>query len=208
VFKPLGITWEVTESTLDQADAISRMSDYVTANRAKIKAIIGLGDLVTGGSPRYNVYRTSDGKFIVKSALAELNELQRPLRLPREHETGKRVIYIIVRYGHIYPCRNVDLSRNETDINWISRSTSEIAEPIQSRGIDPSQNIGALTSYFNNQSSDSVYVVFCVFDDSFPAFIRVKQLAVASKISYGWEPFRDGDGPVSFGEHGHTPKPQ
>src|SRR4029077_324318 len=52
VFKPLGITWEVTEATLDQADAISRMSDYLTANRAKIKAIIGLGDLVTGSIKR------------------------------------------------------------------------------------------------------------------------------------------------------------
>jgi simple sugar transport system substrate-binding protein len=52
VFKPLNITWEVTEATLDQAEAISRMSDYVTANRAKIKAIIGLGDLVTGSIKR------------------------------------------------------------------------------------------------------------------------------------------------------------
>src|SRR6476619_2058064 len=52
VFKPLNITWEVTEATLDQADAISRMSDYLTANRAKIKAIIGLGDLVTGSIKR------------------------------------------------------------------------------------------------------------------------------------------------------------
>jgi simple sugar transport system substrate-binding protein len=52
VFKPLNITWEVTEATLDQAEAINRMSDYVTANRAKIKAIIGLGDLVTGSIKR------------------------------------------------------------------------------------------------------------------------------------------------------------
>jgi simple sugar transport system substrate-binding protein len=52
VFKPLNITWEVTEATLDQANAISRMSDYVTANRQKIKAIIGLGDLVTGSVKR------------------------------------------------------------------------------------------------------------------------------------------------------------
>jgi simple sugar transport system substrate-binding protein len=52
VFEPLGITWEVTETTLDQADAISRMSDYVTANRAKIKGIIGLGDLATGSIKR------------------------------------------------------------------------------------------------------------------------------------------------------------
>src|SRR4051794_20449525 len=52
VFEPLGITWEVTETTLDQAEAITRMSDYLSANRAKIKAIIGLGDLATGSIKR------------------------------------------------------------------------------------------------------------------------------------------------------------
>ena len=52
VFEPLGITYEVTEATLDQAEAINRMVDYLTANRAKIKAIIGLGDLVTGSVKR------------------------------------------------------------------------------------------------------------------------------------------------------------
>ena len=52
VFEPLGITWEVTETTLDQAEVITRMSDYLTANRDKIKAIIGLGDLVTGSIKR------------------------------------------------------------------------------------------------------------------------------------------------------------
>ena len=38
---------------------------------------------------------------------AKLNDLQRPLRLPMEHETDKSVVYVIVRYGHIYPCRNL-----------------------------------------------------------------------------------------------------
>ncbi len=52
VFKPLGIKWEVTGNTLDQAEIISRMSDYLTANRNKVKAIIGLGDLVTGSIKR------------------------------------------------------------------------------------------------------------------------------------------------------------
>ena len=52
VFKPLNITWEVTDATLDQANVISRMSDYLTANRQKIKAMIGLGDLVTGSVKR------------------------------------------------------------------------------------------------------------------------------------------------------------
>ena len=52
VFKPLGITWEVTDTTLDQAEIINRMVDYLTANQGKIKAIIGLGDLVTGSVKR------------------------------------------------------------------------------------------------------------------------------------------------------------
>jgi len=52
VFEPLGITWEVTDATLDQAEVINRMTDYVTANRTKIKAMIGLGDMVTGSVKR------------------------------------------------------------------------------------------------------------------------------------------------------------
>ncbi len=52
VFDPLGITYEVTDSTLDQAEIITRMSDYLLANRDRIDAIIGLGDLVTGSIAR------------------------------------------------------------------------------------------------------------------------------------------------------------
>jgi len=52
VFEPLGITWEVTDNTLDQAEVITRMTDYVTANRDRISAMIGLGDMVTGSVRR------------------------------------------------------------------------------------------------------------------------------------------------------------
>jgi simple sugar transport system substrate-binding protein len=52
VFDPLNITYEVTDNTLDQAEVISRMVDYLTANREKINAIIGLGDLCTGSIKR------------------------------------------------------------------------------------------------------------------------------------------------------------
>ena len=52
VFGPLNIKTEVTEATLDQANVISRMTDYLTANKAKINAIIGLGDMVTGSIKR------------------------------------------------------------------------------------------------------------------------------------------------------------
>jgi simple sugar transport system substrate-binding protein len=52
VFDPLGIEYEITETQLDQAEIISRMSDYLTANMGEIDAIIGLGDLVTGSIAR------------------------------------------------------------------------------------------------------------------------------------------------------------
>ena len=143
-----------------------------------------------------------------KQVTAKLDELQRPLRLPKEHETGKRVIYIIARYGHIYLCRNYDLSRNETDIKWTSTLTGETAEPRQGMGIDPTGSTAGLINFFKNMSDDSVYVAFCVYEDSFPAFIRAKQLASDCGLAYGWEPFQISDGAVSFGAVGHTPKPQ
>ena len=52
VFTPLQITWEVTDATLDQAEVIARMVDYMTANYDRVDAIIGLGDLVTGSIKR------------------------------------------------------------------------------------------------------------------------------------------------------------
>jgi hypothetical protein len=143
-----------------------------------------------------------------KQAADLVNESQRQLRLPKEHETGKRVIYIIARYGRIYRCRNTDLSRNESDLEWTSTLTSEIAEPKKGKGIDPFNNATELGAYFRNQSQSSIYMAFCVFEDSFPAFIRAKQLATESGLSYGWEPFQFSDGPVSFGAVGQTPKPQ
>ncbi|HYY29188.1 MAG TPA: substrate-binding domain-containing protein [Chthoniobacterales bacterium] len=52
VFKPLGITSEITETKLDQAEVITRMSDYLTANRSKVKAIYCIGDLTSGSIKR------------------------------------------------------------------------------------------------------------------------------------------------------------
>jgi hypothetical protein len=143
-----------------------------------------------------------------KQASELANESQRQLRLPKEHETSKRVLYVIARYGRIYTCRNFDLSRNETDIEWTSTLTGETAEPKPGKGIDPVGNMAGLKSYFSNLSEKSVYVAFCVFEDSFPAFIRAKQVATESGLSYGWDPFQLSNGPVSFAAVGHTPKPQ
>jgi hypothetical protein len=140
-------------------------------------------------------------------AVAKIKDMERPLRLPKEYQTGKRVTYFIARYGKIYPCRNADLSRNETDLKWSSRVDDEIAEPIPGKGVDPA-NGRELQNYFAGQSKEDIYAAFCVFEDSFPAFIRARQIVGASGFAYGWEPFRLEDGPVRFSPHGHQPKPQ
>jgi hypothetical protein len=142
--------------------------------------------------------RQADLKHQIAS---KIQETERPLRLPREHETGKDVVYIIARFGLIYPCRNGDLSRNETSIEWGFLGT---ADPIPGKGLPPD----AMDSYFAELSRSGVYVVFCAFADSFPAFMQARQTAVARGLSYGWEPFRIQDGPVTFSSHGHVPKPQ
>jgi len=140
---------------------------------------------------------------------AKLDELQKLLRLPKEHETGKRVVWLIARYGRIYPCRNADLSRNETDISWTTGLDDEIAEPIPGRGIDPVHYPSQMSNYFGLQADEDVYFAFNVFEDSFPAFIQAKELAVKNGLSYGLDLQRIADGPTSFTHgHGYKPKPQ
>jgi hypothetical protein len=191
-------------ASADQAERMKNLNaQFAAAQSKKVEAQNSLA-----ASTENTKRLTTRLVGLEKQATDLINESQRQLRLPKEHETGKRVIYIIARYGRIYTCRNSDLSRNETDIEWTSTLTSEIAEPKRAGGIDPIGNAAGLRAYFRNLSESSVYVAFCVFEDSFPAFIRAKQLVTEGGLSYGWEPFQFSDGPVSFSEEGHTPKPQ
>lgn len=138
----------------------------------------------------------------------KLQDLERPLRLPKEHETANGVVYVIVKYGKVYPCNNADMGRDETDIHWTLSPLTETAEPIPTAGMDPVNDRAALVNYFQALSRNQVYVVFCTFEDSFPAFMRAKAAALGCGIDYGWDPFREEDGPVTFSAFGSRPKPQ
>jgi hypothetical protein len=145
-----------------------------------------------------------------KQMVEVAKQSQRELRLPREHDTDRQVVYIIVLFGHIYPCRNADMTRNETDIKWTDKTGVEFADPLKTRGFDPVANAAQLRTYFTAQAHNSVYVVFIASQDSFPAFIRAKQLAIESALPYGWVPWRASlDGPLSFSMGGgNVPRPQ
>jgi simple sugar transport system substrate-binding protein len=48
VFEPLGIEYEVFNASGDPAQSLSNMTDYLSANKDDVDAIIGMGDLVMG----------------------------------------------------------------------------------------------------------------------------------------------------------------
>jgi hypothetical protein len=194
-----------TASAADPAERLKFLNaELATAQARKLEAENSLA------AAKENIKRLEQRLADMEQQVtAKLNELERPLRLPKEHDTGKQVVWLIARYGHIYPCRNADLSRNETDINWTTELDTEIAEPIPGRGIDPIQNPSALSNYFGLQSGEDIYIAFNVFEDSFPAFIQAKQIAIRNGLAYGLDFQRIADGPLRFTHgHGYTPKPQ
>lgn len=138
-----------------------------------------------------------------------VKQSQQELRLPKEHNTDRQAVYIIVLYGRIYFCHNADMTRNETDIKWTDRGGVEYADPRKAKGYDPIANAAQIRAYFTTQAHNSEYVVFITLADSFPAFIRAKQLAVECGLPYGWLPWQVSlDGPVCFSSNGYTPSPQ
>ena len=142
-----------------------------------------------------------------KQATDLVNESQRHLRLPKEHETGKRVIYVIVRYGRIYTCRNADLSRNETRIEWTSTLTGEIRSQARAKElIKPRMLPHSEHTLETNQETPSIWL-------SVSSRTRSRPLSGpnSSRPRAAWPTDRIPSGlpgPVAFSAVGHTPKPQ
>ena len=189
----------------DPTDRLKALNAQIAA--AEVKKLEAKNSLNASKEEAKSVAQQLDA---LKKQMAEVAaRSQRQLRMPREHDTDRQVVYIIVRYGRVYFCRNVDLSRNENDIKWTDNAGVEIADPRKAKGLDPDVNAGELRTYFNAQAHNSVYVVFIVIEDSFPTFIRAKQIALESGLPYGWTPWRlDIDGGLSFSAYGYMPKPQ
>jgi hypothetical protein len=153
---------------------------------------------------------TADQLAALEKKMAEAAKIsERELRLPREHDTDREAAYALVMYGRIYFCRNADMSRNEKDIQWTDRVGVEVAAPRKDRGLDPVANAAQIKAYCAAQTKNNVFIDFVVLPDSFPAFIRAKQLAAETGIPFGWIPWRlKEDGELSFSAGGYMPKPQ
>ena len=191
-------------TSADPAERLNFLNDQLAMAQAQKLQVQNSLAATTENTKRLKQRLESLGQQIT----AVVNASQQEQRPPKEHETGKRPFYVIVQYGRIYPCRNSDLSRNEAAISWTLESDSEIARPIPGKGYNPLAGAHELRMFFSALPKDIVYIAFCTFEDSFAEFNSAKQIVTACGISYGWEPFRNQDGPVSFSSVGHRPKPQ
>jgi len=189
----------------DPTERLKKLDAQITED--EIKKLEAQNKIAASTEEKQHVAAQLDA---AKKQMAEIAKLsQRELRLPREHDTDRQVVYVIALYGHIYVCHNVDMTRNETDIKWKDQGGVEYADPKKNKGWEPAANASQLRTYFTAQAHNSVYVVFIVMEDSFPAFIQAKQLAVESGLPYGWLPWRIAqDGALSFSSSGYMPKPQ
>lgn len=66
IFDPLGVEYEVFDANYDPALSLSNMTDYLTANKDDVDAIIGLGDLVmTNIQPAFDAAGIEPGSIPV-----------------------------------------------------------------------------------------------------------------------------------------------
>jgi hypothetical protein len=166
--------------------------------------------------------RTDTLKLTLETQKKKLQERQRELvvatdqrvrrvRLPREHQTSKKHLYVITRFGRLYPLyyfRDSEPQRNTVSLRWTDESpTIRRVEPAPDQGLAALADPAALARFFHQFPAAEVYLVFQVYEDSFAAFNAAKEAAVAQGLEYTWEP-RRSDEVLRTGAAALPPPPQ
>ena len=128
------------------------------------------------------------------------------LRLPQEKGgTEKQFLWIIVKYGKIYPCYH----SNKEQIFDITQSREFVSgnfifwhKPKPELGFDVNLNLSDIIEYFNSVQKRTEYLALEVFPDdlSFRAFNETKKLATSMGIGYTWAPRKDDIGLTKNGK--------
>ncbi|MGY8654213.1 MAG: hypothetical protein ACKVJX_11395 [Verrucomicrobiia bacterium] len=147
---------------------------------------------------------------VQKRLTREMNNRVRRLRLPREHETTKEPVEMIVRYGRIYPVQRYirgassGFNSGAIKLTSVGDELRELA-PIPDKGIDPSNNIRAMVDYYKQLPRNS-YLVFRVYGDSFGQFNISKEAASRMGKELSWVPLED-DARIMMGFGSGAPPP-
>ncbi len=125
------------------------------------------------------------------------------LRLPKEKgKSGKNYIWVVVKYGRLYPLNFPDLEEI-----FIMKKVDEKATkftPIDGKGIDPETGQDQTMDFFKGIDNGTEYLAFEVFadDSSFRCLNQAKKIAVSMGIGYTWSP-RVND--IILGSEGRKP---
>lgn len=129
------------------------------------------------------------------------------LRYPREHETSKLRLYVLVKFGRLYPLERSSGDRNELTIDWSEIGDSSIAAPRKGRGLDPVRDVDQTRAFFSGIDVRTRYVAFIVFQDSFAEFRLAQRYCAARDLEYGWMA-RLQSADAAFSRTGSNPLPQ
>lgn len=134
------------------------------------------------------------------------NKRTQTLRLPQEKDgTAKHFLWIIVKYGKIYPCYH----SNKEQIFDITQSREFVSgnfifwhKPKPEFGFDVDLDRSDIIEYFKSVQKRTEYLAFEVFpnDLSFRAFNEAKSLATSMGVGYTWAPRKDDIGLTKNGK--------
>ena len=128
-----------------------------------------------------------------KRTEASKRERTQVLRMPTEKgESGKRYLWVVVKYGKIYPCFHPE----KEHIFNITQSTGSRGNlvfhhfPKANSGFSPKYDREKLVDYFRSVNPREAYLAFMVYpnDSSFRGFNEAKALCTSMGVGYTWEP--------------------
>ena len=147
---------------------------------------------------------------IQKRLTQEMNQRVRKLRLPREHQTTKEPVEMLVRYGRVYPVQvyargaSSGFNDNMIKLQAVGDDLREL-QPIPGKGVDPANNLRGLVNYYKQLPRNS-YLVFRVYGDSFGQFNLAKEAASRMGVELSWAPLEQ-DARIMMGFGGGAPPP-
>jgi len=124
-----------------------------------------------------------------KDIQSSKRERTQTLRLPKEKgRSGKKYIWVIVKYGKIYPI-TYPITKQRFTIKVLNDNAAQFS-PVRSRGFSPFQDQNELIQYFRSIDKNDKYLAFQVFSNDlcFRSFNQAKQIVTSMGIGYAWAP--------------------
>jgi len=152
------------------------------------------------------------GDKVAHQQTQQTTELAPP---PAVRDTTKSPFTLIFRHNRLYPLMEPGpggVARNEATLKWTDLGSAAEVEPIPGAGIDAEKNEVAVRDFIASlrkinsslEGGAALYVASYVYKDSFPAYMKFKQLFNKTGIDQGWEPVPNEDN-LKFGATGFKP---